>query len=577
MNHIFLGIIFALYIAAASAQTTPRLPIGMNVQGLSYWDFSPYLDPMKGSGPWMTFVQGGGWNSGQEGRLDMRADDYPAQVPQSIDGVNQFVRTMLNNCRAGEYRFRYEGTGTMGFHGGARASTRNGESIITFSGDCGHAWFEITHSLASDPVRNVTLVPLEYVNAAQVPLFDPDFIRGLREFHSLRFMDWQGTNNSRQSRWDDRPLPGDRSYGISGMPIEHAIMLSNMLDADPWFCIPHRADDDYIRSFARLVRDSLQSNLKVYVEYSNEIWNWIFSQSHFVGQNAMEGRDGVVDFAGHDTLRNNLRAVGQRFCNDPEAYCHPEKNAYMMDRTFRIWRAEFGNADTSRLVRVAAVQHSWYDNTRRVLSYLFEHGSGADAVSPAGYFSFNENQHLAFNAMDSARVTPDMILDSVNADFVNSTMHWTRQTARYARQYGLQFLVYEGGQHMQPHNQGEWGYNHAVWNAQIHPRMYDLYMRNFELHSEDSVDCKLFVAFSYVGPRQSRWGSWGHLENYGQSALTGDALRRAAPKFAALLDANSPRRELITPLRSSIPWKGAYSSKLWPTFDLLGRPKPQIK
>jgi hypothetical protein len=103
---------------------------------------------------------------------------------------------------------------------------------------------------------------------------------------------------------------------------------------------------------------------------------------------------------------------------------------------------------------------------------------------------------------------------------------------------------------MQPFNQGEYPYNAAVWDAQVHPGMYDLYMRNFREHVKPEVDCKLFMAFSYVSPRKSRWGSWGHLEDY--AALDDMAsIKAAAPKYAALLDANaSGRPQVIRPRRA---------------------------
>ena len=37
-------------------------------------------------------------------------------------------------------------------------------------------------------------------------------------------------------------------------------------------------DDDYIVKFATLLKEQLDPSLAVYVEYSNEIWNYGFSQ-----------------------------------------------------------------------------------------------------------------------------------------------------------------------------------------------------------------------------------------------------------------------------------------------------------
>jgi hypothetical protein len=47
--------------------------------------------------------------------------------------------------------------------------------------------------------------------------------------------------------------------------------LANALGASPWFTLPHTADDDYQRQFAALVKARLRPDVKVYVEWSNEV------------------------------------------------------------------------------------------------------------------------------------------------------------------------------------------------------------------------------------------------------------------------------------------------------------------
>ena len=62
-------------------------------------------------------------------------------------------------------------------------------------------------------------------------------------------------------------------------------LLLHRVHADPWFSIPHRADD-YVRHFAETVRESLDPILKVYIEYSNEVWNDVYPQTIYAVQNA---------------------------------------------------------------------------------------------------------------------------------------------------------------------------------------------------------------------------------------------------------------------------------------------------
>jgi hypothetical protein len=45
--------------------------------------------------------------------------------------------------------------------------------------------------------------------------------------------------------------------------------------------MPHQASDEYVRQFALLVKEKLDPSLKVYIEYSNEVWNGIFAQHRY--------------------------------------------------------------------------------------------------------------------------------------------------------------------------------------------------------------------------------------------------------------------------------------------------------
>jgi hypothetical protein len=374
------------------------------------------------------------------------------------------------------------------------------------------------------------ILPVAYENGGTYPTFNAKFLDGLRPFHALRFMDWIGTNNSNQMYWSDRATRTYYSQGTNrGCSYEYAIELCNVLGMDAWVTIPHQADDNFITLAARLWRDNLNATNKVYIEYSNEIWNWQFAQAGYCVNNAPGHPNAYVsaDLAA-------ISATGN----------HPEKDAYMMARVFRLWKAEFTGANAGRLVRTAAVQHGWMDNTRRVLEYLFNtqaSKAGCDVVSPAGYFNFDEDDHNRWNSL-CASVTPAEIVDSVLAEYDRTSGYMTQVTAEYAQQYHVGYVVYEGGQHMQPWMQGDWCYNNAVWDAQIHSKMYDLYMKNFRKHVEPVVNCSLFMAFAYISDRKSKYGSWGHLENLSQIGSVSNYMT-IAPKYQALLDANTPRNK----------------------------------
>ena len=81
----------------------------------------------------------------------------------------------------------------------------------------------------------------------------------------------------RASSWNSRSTPATFHWGgYNGVPYEAQIQLSNELKEDLWINVPHLADDDYVRNLAQLVQQRLTPGLRVWVEYSNEVWNGTF-------------------------------------------------------------------------------------------------------------------------------------------------------------------------------------------------------------------------------------------------------------------------------------------------------------
>lgn len=87
------------------------------------------------------------------------------------------------------------------------------------------------------------------------------FFQGLEAVSRLRFMDAGHTNGNPISAWADRPLPSDRTaqgsargVALGGMAYEHMVLLANTIGADPWFCVPHAASDDYVTKVKNTLR-----------------------------------------------------------------------------------------------------------------------------------------------------------------------------------------------------------------------------------------------------------------------------------------------------------------------------------
>ena len=283
---------------------------------------------------------------------------------------------------------------------------------------------------------------------------------------------------------------------------------------------------------AKLVKATLDPKLKAYVEYSNEVWNWQFQQAGWMIQSKAAGdalaaagrkawKDGVVPEFSLD---------GGEVAKDG-GIDHPERMGALDRICFKQWEEVFTGVDRARIVRVIGVQHGWVDTAKRTVEWVMAHG-GADAVAPAGYFGPNDAIYARWDAAGAA-LTADQVIADMNEALEKDSASWTRQIGRIAKDHRLRYIVYEGGQHIQPKGQEEKPYMPALKAAQFSPGMHGVYMKNFAVHQE--TGCDLFAAFSSISKQGLRWGSWGHQEFYGQP-------RSEIPKYGALLDANLPKR-----------------------------------
>lgn len=199
-------------------------------------------------------------------------------------GANSTV-TYANGYDDGAYRVEYDDNGStvLNFSMGATSfsSTRNGNhvvgtlqlrhdtpnygGILTMSNSAAFSNFTITRPEAtSDPSR----------------IFSQKWINATNPWAKFRFMDWQQTNGSNLSQWSERATLSDmvRTTG-KGVPVEEMIQLSNLHRANGWFNIPHKADLDWVTQEATLIKSKLASGLIADMEFSNELWNFSFTQA----------------------------------------------------------------------------------------------------------------------------------------------------------------------------------------------------------------------------------------------------------------------------------------------------------
>lgn len=533
--------------------TNPNLAMGLN--GISDWSPQlPFLDLMKSARVWTGHLPGqfGGWDAEdlrRVGALDQ--EGWLRFIPKELASVAALVLVDLPadaQGAAGRYLLRYQGKGRLTIEGRV-GELQYGpqEARFTFTPGEGAVSITIHQTDPADPLRQLTLVredraPL--LDAGQI--FNPDFLGRLRGVKTLRFMDWMQTNNSPLQTPSDRPLPSDYSYTWRGVPIEVIVALANELGANPWLTLPHLADDNFARLYATYTRDHLAPDLVAHLEYSNEVWNWQFSQATWTEEQGKQrwGRPSTwVQFYA-------LRAT----------------------QIAQIWHEIFGPEAPSRLVRIISTQTGYLGLEEMILEAADVQAEGKpapatqfDAYAITGYFSGSlgdeammplvkdwlqdsqiaaeksaKDQNLtghqaqgfiAAHRYDLAvtRAITELQEGKVAGKHEGSLDHLLGTVLPYhqaiAQKHGLRLMMYEGGTHIL-------GFGAASGDAQMTefltylnytPQIAAVYGQVMTAWAR--LTPEPFMAFVDIAT-PSRWGSWGALRHLGDDNPRWQALAK---------------------------------------------------
>lgn len=501
--------------------------IGVNLDPVTDWNPAwVFTDVFKTSRPWTahsfnTVTGEETWGTG--GTVAVDANGWPTQLKQWTNEQGQLMQQRLGTTMfrsidgtypAGIYRVEWEGTGSVSFGFTVKVieQGRSGNmnyALLNVTPSSGGLYFRINTMDPGDPIRNVHVWMPDYNGqsfAGQVwhpgagfSPFHPLFLERLKPFGVLRFMDWGSTNTSTLEHWQDRTTVDSarQSSSEKGVAYEYMIELANELDADAWLNMPYLADDDFVRNYATLVRDSLEPDRLVYIEWSNEIWNTDFRTYNWVTEQLQKPEN-----AGLDRWALVAREI---------------------KRDFSIWSEVFQGQE-DRLVRVVAGQATL---SARTTSQILQYMDGQfDAISAGGYIYPPTEVRNAFTTATTGDEVAQATLDDVPRALDCLKAH-KALADEYSARLGRQILltVYEGGQHLVANASKP--YQQAYVDAQTSPLMYQAYEQLFKGFREIAGD--LFLHYAYVA-RKMPAGSFGSLEYQTQPASD-------APKYRAVVDA----------------------------------------
>jgi hypothetical protein len=380
----------------------------------------------------------------------------------------------------------------------------------------------------------------------------------ISKFSVIRFMDFLNINGNVQTNWSDRALPSWASfqrnpggaYGWAGIggPWEHVIQLSNETGKDAWITIPVRATDAYIKNVALMfaygsdgvnpytspqanpVYPPLTANLKVYVEYSNELWNGASAFTQFL-DNCQAASDELINTSGSSPLNwdkvwNNTtfsRTGTNSGWNYSLCNRHTTKRSVEISNIFRSVVGDNAMGNRIRPVLMSQLGNAGFvlfDETKMMLDYYNNLGGNfvANPHSPNYYF---------YGAGGSGYYNPDTSVSALDTIFTDPGMTPAgfapalQADIKLVAAMGLKRVAYEGGPSLDKTNGARDAFSaQAVNDARMTAALVNMH------NAWASNGGDLLVYFSATGDYQ--WGFTPDVHNLSTPKLLAiDALNKA--------------------------------------------------
>ena len=518
---------------AAQAPARSSVPLGLNLSAVNYYATAiPFLDVMKMADPFQSTHAPDSsapqqWDTELADKIPRDADGYPLELPYNVPGAPapQILRaSVVATVYGGRYVVLYEGDGELAFPASSARIVNSAPGRVDLEVQAAPdqtLFLAIVRSSRGNHVRNIRVILPGFEQRYAQQVFHPTFLGRMNGIGAVRFMDWGATNGHPHGRWTERTRPSQTQGGERGVAYEYMIDLANRLDADPWICVPHRADDGYVEALAQLIKTRLKAQRKVYIEYSNELWNGIFAQTQWAAeQGCKAGLNKLGKYTGG--------------CNEdgPRYWAGIKWNARRTGEIIAIFDRVFAS-DKARVVRVIA-GHAHNDHMNDVLLSALEDkainraGTRADVLAIAPYLGGGIASELTEQGKTGSVGVPE-ILDKLEALMRSDVAEATRNNYKIAQQHAVRLTAYEGGQHLVApgESQNNEAFVEKLIAANRNPRMRSIYTRMLDAWYENSGQ-GLMVLFNFA-ETPSKYGAWGLLESQEQELSK-------APKYQAFFD-----------------------------------------
>ena len=553
--------LFSVFFPFDKAQFPPpptSAPLGVEVDARppAFCDVvkesRPFSDAQGKSVP----VDASGWPKG-DGKLvvfDLRPafawappiDDPDKVIPKNLDGIWKLSFSGLANVSIADGSFSGSIT-SIQFNNHTNLTTADinypkGEALMVLM-------FTATQRTPSDPegsgITNVSIIA-PYCDQNNPSLFTPMFLKALQPFDHLRFMGVLGTNyqagyygdkGNHIISWDQRSFVNDSTQtgwtelrpGKHGWPWEYVILLANAVNKDIWINVPVSASgclpypdpnceqdkESYVYQLASLLKNGnaftgnkgVNTNLRIYIEHSNEVWNYGFSQYTWNKLNAV------------DRVKNNDNISIAFNSTDQEVWARRNHYLRLME-IGKIFASVFGSTAYNR--KFFLIFAEWtnfpqhYDSTLNWAYTVF-------GIHPNKYLYGIAQTHYFSDSEAASNANVQQILTAIKNSSDNAYVN-TLAIGEVASIWGLKLAAYEAGPGMKVGDTTNIGNRiEAQRSSQIKQIVVNDILKNwFGLPRPGDI----YNYFSLSGA-YSRYGCWG---------ATDDLSNLDTPKYQAILE-----------------------------------------
>ena len=525
-----ISFLFVVIATVLSFATSQPLSEGTNIDGIAdYSSTLAFVDVTKQSRAW------GSLSSPWDSNCSVDASGWPNQT----DFGNVFV-TLLGDITdthtplvTGDWLIQFTGQATVIPHPVMGPNVYISNVSYNAASDTTTATLNITNTT----IRNCNCIMLGFANAStvnygpglrnirvlqpnytmdQVNNFSTPLLNLLSRFSLFRFMDWAKTNGNMISEWNQRTLPSSYSYaGSYEVPWEVIFTLANTLQKDAWINIPINASDDYILQLALLTKQYVNPNLHVYVEYSNEVWNFGFSQYRV---NLEAANYSVYNGDPYHFNASNLPG------NNNPGYWIIYRYVWFTNKIATIFKSVFGNDNVGKDKFIRPV-------------FCWQEGGGESQELGFLYLETQLNMYPSellhsiclapyITIGDAAENDPDLTVDeviegwqsyaaniSIAGPYDVGGPNYLASFAATCTYYGIYCQAYESGPDtVQGIDAG--GPLYAKANASIDPRITPIitnYIRDWHSYGQQMYPMNYFTAGA--GPLQDKYGIYSILYN----------------------------------------------------------------